>query len=99
MKVQVILRRKAGIFVPRFGPQYQYTGDLITARKSVHDREVSYLSMRLDHHPSDPRWQTVPPLLFEARITDVCDNEIRFMGWEVVDLGWHVQEWDCFVLR
>jgi hypothetical protein len=99
MKVQVTLRRKAGIFVPRFGPQCQYIGDLITARKVVHDREVSYLSMRLDHRPFDPRWQTVPPVLYEARITDVCDNEIRFMGWEVVDLGWHVQEWDCFVLR
>jgi hypothetical protein len=99
MKVRVELRRKEGRFIARYRPQTGFTGHLITARKTVQDREVMYLSVRVDFPPGETDLRPPGPELFEARITAVQDNEIRFMGWEVDDLSWHVQEWDCFVLR
>jgi hypothetical protein len=68
-------------------------------RKQVEDRSIPFLTVHVDAKQGWPDVPVAGPELFEARVTDVTGDQIRFMGFEVVNLCWHVQEWDCFVLR
>lgn len=99
MRVRVELRRDAGRFIARFRKTEGFTGDLVTMRKMVWDRQVPYLTINVEPRQGYPSVRLPGPELFEARVTEVTGEVIRFMGWEITpELCWCVQEWDCTVL-
>ena len=99
MRVRVELRRNAGRFIARFRKTEGFTGELMTMRKMVWDREVPFMTISLDPKQGHPNVRLQGPELFEARVTEVTGELIRFMGWEITpELCWCVQEWDCTVL-
>lgn len=99
MRVRVELRRQAGRFIARFRKTEGFTGDLTTMRKMVWDRQVPYLTIHLEPRQGHPGLRLPGPELFEARVTEVSGDMIRFMGWEITpELCWCVQEWDCTML-
>ncbi len=99
MRVRVELRRNAGRFIARFRKTEGFTGDLMTSRKEVWDRQIPYLTISLEPRQGYPNERLPGPELFEARVTEVTGEAIRFMGWEITkDLCWCVQEWDCEIL-
>ncbi|RYF54287.1 MAG: hypothetical protein EOO27_24065 [Comamonadaceae bacterium] len=65
-------------------------GELTTRRKVVDDRGIRYLTL-VGCEDS--------PELYEPRVIDISENEMRFSGLEqTADLAWVVQEWDVFLL-
>lgn len=99
MRVRVELRRKDGALEPRYGPQREFTGQLMVMRREIHDRWIQFLTMRTEPRQGFPNDLVAAPALFEPRLLDTHDDIMRFTGWEVVDgRSWHVQEWDCYFL-
>ncbi len=43
---------------------------------------------------ADKKW----PNLYEPRLVDLSADRMRFIGFERVDTGWHMQEWICTTL-
>lgn len=100
MRVRVELRRDAGRFIARYRKTDGFTGELMTMRKMVWDRQVQCLTIRLEPRQGYPNESLPGPELFESKITEVSGDSIRFMGWEITkDLCWCVQEWDCEILQ
>ena len=110
MRVRVELRRRNGIFLPRFKPQTGTKGQLKLVREEVHGRPTSILclypeqtqyTVRMAPFGDDEDVQAAHRMaLFEARITYVDEDQLRFLGFETaVNRAWVVQEWDVFLLK
>ncbi len=90
MQVQVVLERKAGVFVPAYGPKAAGRGDLHLTYRTARNRRIAVLQLL----GADRQW----PNLYDAKLVDLSANRLRFIGHERVGEGWHLQEWICELL-
>lgn len=98
MRVRVELRRNKGEWLARFRPQAGFPGELVLRRVGVHDREVCCLTVKVEPRQGFPEEVIAGPELYDFRLTDVLQDQLRFAGFEIVERAWHAQQWDCFVL-
>lgn len=100
MRVRVELRRKAGIWIPRFRPQSGVTGELTTHRREIAGRLVPFLIVHGEPLQGYPKAPGTNLELFEAKIVTATPNYLHFVGFEVVvgERAIHCQEWDCYFL-
>lgn len=96
MRVRIELRRNQGQWVARFRKQTGFTGVLLVGHKSVQDRQIAFLTVRVDYAQGFPDVRPPGPELYEFKLTDVLADQIRFSGWEIIDRTWFGQQWDCF---
>jgi len=99
MRCRVELRRNQGAWVARFRKQIDLIGELETGRREVDGRSVLFLHLLQMESPNGLPVQS--PVLYEPRVTDVLEDEIRFLGYERAPApgrSWHLQQWDVFLL-
>lgn len=110
MRVRVELRRDQGVFIPRYRPHNGYKGDLRLRHEDVGGRHIYVLclyphetqfTVRVAPFGEEEHYEQLHRMeLFEARITSVNDNELRFLGYEPTKTkAWVVQEWDVELLK
>lgn len=99
MRVRVELRRHAGKWIARFRKDEGYTGRLIVTHKTVQDRQIPCLTVHVEPPQGYPHERPPGPELFEFKLTDALEDQLRFSGWELIDGCGHLQQWDCYLLR
>jgi len=91
--VRVTLRREMGKWRAPYGISGKATGNLrLALKESPDDRRLPVLIL-------DDADRASWPLLFDPRVVQMAGWEMRWLGFEYVDRGWHMQEWDCEILR
>ncbi len=82
---------------PRYRPQRGIRGVLTIGARVVEGRTVAAaFLMRVE--PEQGYEPVESPVLYEPRLLEVLDDQLRLSGWEVVDRAHHAQQWDCFWL-
>ncbi len=96
--MRVELRREKGEWIARFRPQTGFTGTLQVRHKVLDDRQLPYLTVLCEPTQGYPGSRPPGPELFDFRLLEVLEDQLRFAGIEVIDRAWCAQQWDCFVL-
>lgn len=101
MRCRVELRRsQGGVWIARFRKQAaDLVGQLATGRQEVGGRSTFFLHLtQMEALSGIPRES---PVLFEPRLTEALEHELRFLGYEKAaepGKGYFLQEWDVFPL-
>ncbi|MDM0076924.1 hypothetical protein QTH90_21120 [Variovorax sp. J2P1-59] len=99
MRVRVELRRNQGAWIARFRKQVDLIGELETGRREFDGRSVMFLHLLQMESPNGLPVES--PVLYDPKVTDVVDDEIRFLGFERApppSRVWTLQQWDVFLL-
>lgn len=100
MRVRVELRRSGGSFIPRYRPQTGFTGQLVSERRKLQDREFRCLRVLCEPRQGYPKESVEGPVLYEVRFGEVmlAADGFEVYGFEVVNGAAHLQEWDVYLL-
>lgn len=97
MKVRVEIRRKGGVFIHRYGMQKAIVGDLYLRREELGGRHLYVLCLFPDLKNFPHQSEKARLNLFEPHLTYMEETETRYIGYEVIDRAWVMQEWECTV--
>jgi hypothetical protein len=90
MRARVVLERDRGQFRVSHERDASCTGDLHLTYRSSRNRRVPVLQLI----GAARQW----PSLYDPKLVDLSADRMRFVGYERVDNGWHLQEWICDLL-
>jgi hypothetical protein len=87
MRATVTLQRELGRFRPSMASRDSCAGDLYLTYRTSENRRVAVLKLI-----GAPR---VFPNLYDPKLVELSGSTLRFIGYELADGAWVLQEWCC----